>query len=310
VSPSATQLKKIDTKAPGASFGASVGSALKTAALAAALDFLNNMIKEWIADMQADQQIEARFAKLQPEIDAMLEKNPKEVHAVISINKWWTTTDKVTQAGVEEKTGFKMVSVHVEVTDHSVKPDTKTEHKDLGMGAIDFEDVTYSVLIVDVEKELEKQRIARDEETLKQRMGALAKENAGRPQPKVEAPEPPAPVQPGSTTLMPPAPEPAPSLLPGAPPPSRDEEGFATYARGFGDGLIAEGTRLRNTSAPEPARKTFMLKVQVWRGQMRKLIRDFGNYKTKESLTTTLLSFDDKMRSLGSELGIDNWKDE
>jgi hypothetical protein len=53
-----------------------------------------------------------------------------------------------------------------------------------------------------------------------------------------------------------------------------------------------------------------MRRVQVWRGQMRKLIREFGNARAKDSLTTTLLSFDEKMSSLGSELGIDQWRDE
>ena len=67
---------------------------------------------------------------------------------------------------------------------------------------------------------------------------------------------------------------------------------------------------MRDTHAPSRDRDLFMRRVQVWRGQMRKLIREFGNARAKDSLTTTLLSFDEKMSSLGSELGIDQWRDE
>ena len=309
LAPSATKIGNVDTKAPGGTMG-QIGSAIKTAAVAAALDFANNMLKEYIADLEVERQIEARFAKLQPAVDRMLATNPKQVHAAIHIHKWYTTQDKISSAGVEEKRGFTMVTVSVEVTDHAIPTANTSRHEDLFMGAIDFTDIDYSVLIIDVEKELEKQRIAHDEATLKERIRVFAKANEGRQQPKAEKVEPPPRVVPGSTTLLPPAPPPPRPLLPGAPPPTVNEEEFAAYARNFGNGLLAEGVRLRNTSAPEAQRNSFMLKVQIWRGQMRKLIRDFGNYKTKESLTTTLLSFDDKMRELGSQLGIDKWKDE
>jgi hypothetical protein len=50
--------------------------------------------------------------------------------------------------------------------------------------------------------------------------------------------------------------------------------------------------------------------VQVWRGLVHKMIRDFANYKAVESLQTTVLQFDERMNSLGSELGIDGWQAE
>ena len=168
---------------------------------------------------------------------------------------------------------------------------------------------TYSVLILDVEKELARQAVERDEARLNERIRDLAKENEGRQQ--APAPETPKPrPAPPNNALLPQAPKAQQPLLPGAPPPSVNQDDFAAYARGFGEQLLAEGVRLRNSHAPEKERQLYMRRVQVWRGQMRKLIREFGNARAKDSLTTTLLSFDDRMASLGSELGIDQWKDE
>jgi hypothetical protein len=76
-----------------------------------------------------------------------------------------------------------------------------------------------------------------------------------------------------------------------------------------GSQLLAEGQRLRNSGAAMDERQKFKRKVQVWRGVVQKAIRDSGNYKAVESLTETLARFDERMNQLGSELGIDGWKD-
>jgi hypothetical protein len=100
-------------------------------------------------------------------------------------------------------------------------------------------------------------------------------------------------------------------LLPGAPGPSPlvEQETRAANAKIVGNQLLDEGRRLRDSGASMDQRQKFKRKVQVWRGLVQKLIRDSGNYKAVESLTETLARFDERMNSLGTELGIDGWKD-
>jgi hypothetical protein len=211
---------------------------------------------------------------------------------------------------VTEKTGFPMSTVTVKLSDHAVPPTSSSKTEDNGMSSITYSSATYSILLIDVEKEIARQRIERDEQRLNERTRALAAEAKARGQvAPPPAPEP-RPSGPPNNALLPAPPTPAPSLLPGAPQPSVDPEAYAAYAKQFGARLLAEGVRLRNSGAPDAERKTYKLRVQVWRGQMRKLIRDSGNYKATEMLTSTLHEFDDRMRTLGSELGIDDWKDE
>jgi hypothetical protein len=307
-------VKKVDTSklAHAEGLHGRVTSSMKGAAAGLALDFLTNLIKARIGQEMAEQQIEAQLAKLGPAIDAMLATNPKQIHAVIGVTTMVVTHDVITDHGVDEKSGYPMVFVTVELSDHAVRATETTKSEDLGalsLASMQTTNATYSVLILDVEAALRKQEIERDEAKLNERIRALAKESKEQPQAPRPASAPPA-VAPPNNALLPPAPAAPKPLLPGAPPPSVNQEEFAEYARGYGKQLLAEGTRLRDTHAPSRDRDLFMRRVQVWRGQMRKLIREFGNARAKDSLTTTLLSFDEKMSSLGSELGIDQWRDE
>jgi hypothetical protein len=166
-----------------------------------------------------------------------------------------------------------------------------------------------SLLVRNVALERETANRRRDEAKLNERARALADEAKARGQ--VPNPPPaPVPAGPPNNALLPKAPEPQASLLPGAPPPSADQMAYAEYAKRFGASLLAEGVRMRNQGATAAEKKTFTLRVQVWRGQMRKLIRDSSDYRAKELLTNTLLEFDDRMRTLGSEIGVEGWKDE
>jgi Domain of unknown function (DUF4157) len=313
--PSAGLAKKVDasTVAHAERPLSGVTSAMKGAAVALVLDYVNGLVKDWIAQGMAERQIEAELTKLGPAIEAMVATNPKQIHAVIDVMTMLVTHDVVTEHGVEERTGFPMVIVSVKLSDHAVPQSQTTKTEDLGaasLASMQTTNSTYSVLILDVEAELRKQEIERDEAKLNERIRALAKESKGQTtQAPRAAPTPPAGAAPNNA-LLPQAPAAPQPLLPGAPPPSVNQVEFAEYARGYGKQLLEEGTRLRDTHAADKYRDLFMRRVQVWRGQMRKLIREFGDPRAKDSLTTTLLSFDEKMTSLGSELGIDHWKDE
>ena len=288
-----------------------VASTAGSMAAAAALDYLNAAIKAWIAEIEIEQHTQAEMKRLEPAIEAMIAKNPKQIHAVIHIHTWVVSHDVVSMdRGVEEKTGFPMVLVHVDLAEAPVKPTQSSNTEDHGQWSMTTADATYSVLLIDVEAEMEKARVKREEERLNERARALAGEAKARGQ----VPPPPAPAprreEPPGTNLVPAPLQPAPSFLPNAPPPSTDEVAFAEYAKKYGEHLIAEGVRLRNSSAPAADRSTFKLRVQVWRGQMRKLMRESSNYKAKEMLDRALHEFDERMQTLGSELGIEGWKEE
>ncbi|MDB4882859.1 MAG: hypothetical protein JWL95_1625, partial [Gemmatimonadetes bacterium] len=303
--------KKLPSGKPPGGFTAGVGSAVRSAALAAALDYLNSLVKDWIAQEAIEQQSQEELTRLQPAIEAMIATNPKQIHAVFHVHIWATSHDVVSPEGVTEKTGFPMVSVRAELSDHeekTVPPEPKTE--DHGMWSMTTSNATYSVLLIDVEKELEKARIQREEQKLNERVRALADEAKARGQLPPPAATAPQKAGPPNNALIPAAPTPQPSLIPGAPPPTLDQEAYADYARQFGDSLIAQGTRMRNASAPEGDKATFRTQVQVWRAQMKKVIREFGNFKAKDSLMTTLGKFDERMQSLASELGIKDWKED
>jgi len=295
-------------KVPTPSIRGQVGAAAGTAAVMLALDLLKAQAIESYAEEQTQTLIQARFATLQPEIDAMLETNPQQVWAVIKVVRDDITVVQPSPIGPITPAMFPPLKVTVTLAEKEVTVPKKTETQIISMGHVQTTTATYSVLIIDVAKELEKQKIAAEEKALNERMRALAKVAAAKPQAKPEKQAPEPRVQPGSTTLLPPAPAAPHQFLPGAPAPSRDEEGFATYARGFRNGLLIEGMKLRNRNAPMDEKQDFKLKVQVWRGQMKKLIRESVNFKAKDSLNTTLYSFDERMNSLGSELGIDDWK--
>jgi hypothetical protein len=293
----------------GGAFGG-MGGTLSAMAGAAVLDFLNSYIRGWIAETKIEQQAQAEFTRLQPQLEAMIATNPKQIHAKISVQVIVITHDVVTDTGVQEKPGFPMVTVSMELSDHPAAQAYSDTTEDRGMISIRVTNTTYSVLVLDVEKERERQKIAEDERRLNERMQALAKQNPAPKSPAPQARQEPPRAAPPSNTLLPPKEESAPTLLPGAPPRGVDEEARSREAKAVATNLIAEGTRLRNESAAIPARKQFMLKVQVWRGLMRKLIRETGNYVAKDSLVTTLGQFDERMTTLGAELGIDDWKKE
>jgi hypothetical protein len=295
-------------KPPGAFAG--VGSALKSAGVALALDYLNGLLKDWIAEEEIEQQSAAELVRLGPAIDAMIATNPKQIHAVFHVDIWTSSHDVIGES-VTEKTGFPMVTVHAELSDHhvpTIAPVPKTEVN--GMTSLTTSHATYSVLLIDVEKELEKARVQREEQKLNERVREFSEQAKARGQ--LPPPASPAPQRSGApnNALLPAPPTPQPSLLPGAPPPSLDQEAYADYARQFGASLLAQGTHLRNSSAPDADRATFRSQVLIWRAQMKKLIRDFGNFKAKDSLMTTLGQFDERMQSLASELGLKDWKED
>ena len=301
-------LKSIKARAQGGGMRA----ALKGAAAGAALDFLNNMVKAWIGQEVIERETEAKIAALQPAIDTMLATAPppKQIHAVIHVQVITVTQDKITQQGVEEKQGFPMVYVGAELSETAVAPTHSSKTDLILMGSIDTVRSTYSVLLIDVEKEQARQEVERKEQLLRDRMAALAREEAARGAKAPAPPEPPRPA--GPPSLMPPPEAPPPSLLPGAPGPNpfAEQEARAAAARDVAAQILADGRRLRDQHAPDDERQRFKRKVQVWRGLVHKMIRDFGNYKAVESLQTTVLQFDERMRSLGSELGIDGWQAE
>jgi hypothetical protein len=292
-----------------------IGPTIKLAAATAAIDILTNIIKGWLAEDLIRQQTEAELTRLGPAFQKMLagDPPPKQIHAIMHVSIWTSSHDVITEHGVEEKTGYPMVNVHAELADHGVKTTSSTKSEDIGMTSLTTASTTYSILLLDVERAMERRRIEEEEQRLNERVRTLADQAKAQPQaPQKKAPKAPEPpkAEPPNNALVPAPPKPAPSLLPGAPPPTFDEMGFASYARQFGQGLLAEGTKLRDSSAPKDRRDQFKLRVQVWRGQMRKLMRDFSNYKAKESLDWTLHEFDERMSTLGAELGIDDWKAE
>ena len=137
-------------------------------------------------------------------------------------------------------------------------------------------------------------------------MSDLAKEEKQPPASKTDQPK-----AAGPPSLLPQQEQAPPELLPGAPGPSPlvEQETRAANSKIVANQLLDEGRQLRNSGATMDQRQKFKRKVQVWRGLVQKMIRDFGNYKAVESLTETLARFDERMNSLGTELGIDGWKD-
>ncbi|HEY0727091.1 MAG TPA: hypothetical protein VGD38_03405, partial [Pyrinomonadaceae bacterium] len=226
-------------------------------------------------------------------------------HAVIHIFVWTVTRDVVTPGGVDEKIGYPMATVDVKLSETAVTPESSSRTDQITMGSIQYNSSTYSILLIDVEKEQARQEVERKEEELKRRMRELAKDDeppaSKTDQPKVAGPP----------ALMPQQEQVPAPLLPGAPGPSPfvEQETRATASRIAGNQLLEEGRRLRDSGAGMDQRQKFKRKVQVWRGLVQKMIRDFGNYKAVESLTETLARFDERMNTLGSELGIDGWKD-
>jgi hypothetical protein len=290
--------------------GSGVGSMMKTMAAAAALDLLNAMLKGWIADIMIEQHMDAELKRLQPEIDAMAATDVEKVFVDFDVLVIVVSHDVITQQGVEEKSGFPMVFVRGAVSSKaSPAKHSPPETTDRGMTSTTSTSAHVSMLVRNVALERETANRRRDEAKLNERARALADEAKARGQ--VPNPPPaPVPAGPPNNALLPKAPEPQASLLPGAPPPSADQMAYAEYAKRFGASLLAEGVRMRNQGATAAEKKTFTLRVQVWRGQMRKLIRDSSDYRAKELLTNTLLEFDDRMRTLGSEIGVEGWKDE
>lgn len=290
--------------------GSGVGSMMKTMAATAALDLLNAMLKGWIADVMIEQQMDAELKRLQPAIDAMAATDVEKVFVDFDVLVLVASHDVITQQGVEEKSGFPMVFVRGTVVDKASPATHSTpETTDRGMTSMTSTSAHVSMLVRNVALEREQANRRRDEAKLNERARALADEAKARGQ----VPNPPpsaAPSGPPNNALLPKAPEPQAPLLPGAPSPSVDQMGFAEYAKRFGASLLAEGVRMRNQGATAAEKKTFTLRVQVWRGQMRKLIRDSSDYKAKELLVNTLAAFDDRMSTLGAEIGIDGWKDE
>ena len=290
--------------------GSGLGSMMKTMAAAAALDLLNAMLKGWIADIMVEREMDAELKRLQPEIDAMAATDVEKVFVDFDVMVLVMSHDVITQQGVEEKSGFPMVFVRGAVaTKSSPASHTPPETTDRGMTSMTSTSAHVSMLVRNVALEREQAKRQRDERQLNERARALADDAKARG----HIPTPPPTTAPGgplNNALLPKAPEPQAPILPGAPPPSVDQVAFAEYAKRFGASLLAEGVRMRNQGATPAEKKTFTLRVQVWRGQMRKLIRDSSDYKAREMLTTTLLEFDDRMRTLGSEIGVEAWKDE
>lgn len=294
-------LQRVKANQAGSGFKAT----LKNAAAGAALDFVINALKGYMSETEIQMKTEAQLTALQPQIEAMLATNPKQIHAVVHVFVWTVTRDVVTQGGVEERMGYPMATVSVTLSETAVEPTSSSKTELITMGSIQYNSSTYSMLLIDVEKEQARQEVERKEEELKRRINALAKE---------EKPAPAKPDQPkvaGPPSLLPQQEQAPAPLLPGAPGPSPnvEQETRAVNSRLAGNQLLAEGLRLRDSGAAMDERQKFKRKVQVWRGLVQKMIRDFGNYKAVESLTETLARFDERMNSLGSELGIDGWKD-
>jgi hypothetical protein len=292
-------LQRVKANQAGSSFKAS----LKTAAAGAALDFVVNALKGYMSEVEIQQKVEAQLTALQPQIEAMLATNPRQIHAVVHVFVWTVTRDVVSQQGVEERMGYPMATVSVKLSETAVTPESSSHTELITMGSIQYNSSTYSILLIDVEKEQARQEVERKEEELKRRMSELAQE---------EKPPAPATDQAAGPPALLPRQEQAPApLLPGAPGPSPfvEQETRATASRIAGNQLLDEGRRLRDSGAAMDQRQKFKRKVQVWRGLVQKMIRDFGNYKAVESLTETLARFDERMNTLGSELGIDGWKD-
>jgi hypothetical protein len=295
-------LQRVKVNSGGSGFKA----ALKTAAAAAALDFVINALKGYMSEAEIQMKTEAQLAALHPQIEAMLATNPKQIHAVVHVFVFTVIRDVVTQSGVEERMNYPMATVSVTLSETAVEPTSSSKTELITMGSIQYNSSTYSMLLIDVEKEQARQELERKEEELKRRINALAEEEKPPAAAKTEPPK-----AAGPPSLLP-QPEPAPApLLPGAPGPSplAEQETRAANLKTVGSQLLAEGQRLRNSGAAMDERQKFKRKVQVWRGVVQKAIRDSGNYKAVESLTETLARFDERMNQLGSELGIDGWKD-
>lgn len=294
-------LQRVKTNQAGSSFKAT----LKAAAAGAALDFVINALKGYMSNVEIQEKVEAQLTALQPQIEAMLATNPKQIHGVIHIFVWTVTRDVVTPGGVDERIGYPMATVSVKLSETAVTPESSSHTEQITMGSIQYNSSTYSILLIDVEKEQARQEVERKEEELKRRMSELAKEDKP-PASKTDQPK-----AAGPPALLPQQEQAPAPLLPGAPGPSPfvEQETRATASRIAGNQLLEEGRRLRDSGAGMDQRQKFKRKVQVWRGLVQKMIRDFGNYKAVESLTETLARFDERMNTLGSELGIDGWKD-
>jgi hypothetical protein len=283
---------------------------MKTMAAVAALDLLNAMLKGWISEVMIEQKMDGELKRLQPEIEAMAATDVEKVFVDFDVLVLVVSHDVVTQQGVEEKSGFPMVFVRGKVTSKGSPPThSPPETTDRGMTSMTSTSAHVSMLVRNVAFEREQAKRQRDEQRLNERARALADDAMARGELTTPPPSP-APVGPPNNALLPKAPEPQAPLIPGAPPPSVDQVAFADYARRFGASLLAEGVRMRNQGSSAAEKKTYTLRVQVWRGQMRKLIRDSSDYKAKELLTSTLAAFDERMNTLGSEIGIEGWKDE
>jgi hypothetical protein len=310
---------KIDTKKalraikPGTG-GSGLSGALKGVAALAALGFLDSLLKRFIESNAIEQKTEAQIIALQPAIEALVAASPKQIYAVINVTVTTSSHDVIVEGGIEEKTGMPVVSVEVTLAEHAVEPTNKEISETIvsGMTSLEIKSSTYSVLLLDVEKEQARQEIEAKEERLRTRQLALAEENRSRvqtgPIPNQAAVPPTSAAAPRN--LLPAAPTPPTSFLPGAPERGLDQEAYAVYARGFGNQLLAQGFRLQNNSSSVKDRDTFKLQVQVWRGQMQKLMRDFGNPHAKVLLTTTLSEFDGLLNPIAMKLGISGWKDE
>ena len=298
-------LKKAMQRVKATQSGSAFKATLKTAAGAAALDFVINALKGYMSQVEIEQKTEAQLTALQPQIEAMLATNPKQIHAVVHVFVWTVTRDVISQSGVEERMGYPMASVNVTLSETAVQPTSSSKTDLITMASIRYDSSEYSILIIDVEKELARQEVERKEEELRRRVQALAQE---------EKPAPPTPDQPkvaGLPSLLPQQEQTPAPLLPGAPGPSPlvEQETRAASSKVVGNQLLEEGRRLRDSGATMDQRQKFRRKVQVWRGLVQKMIRDFGNYKAVESLTESLARFDEQMNSLGTQLGIDGWKD-
>lgn len=283
------------------------------------LSFIDRYIKNWLDEKEIDKDmarlwpaIQQQLAGFEPQVKA-LASTPEtaEIYLVLDLTIIRGRTFTPGSEGSESvamverlaATGVSATNVYVESRDVMLENPVE--------GA--FNHRTHSTFSVPIwnraqeENDLRKQAIERQERILTERMQFLAAQAKQTAAPQGSSPPPTRP--PPSKSLLPEPPSTSNFGLPGAPEPGLDQQAWADYARNHGEHLLSDGTRMRDTGVPDSQRQQFKLRVQVWRGQMQKMIRDFGLYQARESLKLTLFRFDERMHALGASLGIDGWKE-
>ncbi len=288
------------------------GAAVVLLAALGAQELTNQAVQSTI-----EKKTRSALSDLQPELDAMLEQSPKEIHAVVKVTIQIHIVPNPDTEGPREIRGIPHVDVSVSLATAGIassQSDDISPNSLLGVRTEKTE-LAYSFLVLDVEKELARQEVARKDALLNDQLNEIkAREDEkehNNPTPKQPASKPPETRYPGPLApshKQPSAQEQPSSLVPGWPSmdgPHEEEERRSKESWQSGQWLLGRGRELIDTNERDAGQvKEFYELVLAYRGLVQKMLREFTHPRSRERLQKLLPAFDERMKKRFKKLGL------